>query len=88
MSKKTKHNPPQKPKPNFIEFSKLQQAYLNEIRNRQMKEFNDAVGLVYEELEITEKILKAPPGTYTLRIRDCSGVDVLSALKEKNKEES
>jgi len=75
---KTKHNPPQNPKPNFIEFSKLQQAYLNEIRNRQMKEFNDAVGLVYEELEITEKILNAPLGTYKLRMKDCSGVDVLS----------
>lgn len=74
---KDKHNPPQKPKADFIKFSKVQQAYLNEIRNRQMKEFNEAVGSVYEELGITEKILKAPPGTYKLRIQDCSGLDVL-----------
>jgi len=84
MGKTVKHNPPKNPKPNFIEFSKVQQAYLNEIRNKQMKEFNEAVGMIYEELGITEKILKAPPGTYTLRIRDCSGVDVLIAPVKPN----
>ena len=62
--------------PNFIRFSKVQQAYLNEIRNRQMREFNEAVELIYEELGIVEKILKAPPGTYKLKIKDCSGVDI------------
>jgi len=74
---KDKHNPPKKPKPDFLQFSKVQQAYLNEIRNKQMREFNEAVGMIYEELGITEKILKAPPGTYKLRIQDCSGVDIL-----------
>lgn len=74
---KTKHNPPQKPKPNFIKFSKVQTGFLLEIRNRQLKEFNEAVGSIYEELGITEKILKAPPGTYRLRMQDLSGLDVL-----------
>ena len=75
---KTKHNLPQKPKPESIEFSKIQQAYLLEVRNRQLKEFNEAIGSVYEELNLTEKILKAPPGTYKLRMQDLSGLDVLS----------
>ena len=64
-------------KPNFIRFSKLQKNYLNEILSRQQEKFNEAVGLVYEELGITEKISKAPPGTYNLR-QDCSGLDVLA----------
>jgi len=80
---KTKHNPPQKPKPNFIEFSKVQTGFLLEIRNRQMKEFNEAVGSVYEELGITEKILKAPPGTYKLRMQDLSGLDILPQIPKK-----
>jgi len=69
--------------PNFIRFSKVQQRLLNEIRNNQMKEFNEAVGMIYEELGITEKILKAPPGTYKLRIQDCSGLDVLPIDSKK-----
>jgi len=77
MEKTVKHNPPKEKKPDFIEFSKVQQRLLNEIRNNQMKEFNEAVGMIYEELGITEKILNAPPGTYKLRVRDCSGVDIL-----------
>jgi len=72
-----KHNPPQKPKSNFIKFSKIQQAYLNEVRTRQMREFNKIVGTIYEELGITEKILNAPPGTYKLRMQDLSGLDIL-----------
>ncbi|GAH67720.1 unnamed protein product, partial [marine sediment metagenome] len=38
---------------------------------------------VYEELNLTEKILKAPPGTYKLRIQDLSGLDILPVKKEK-----
>ena len=67
----------EKTKPDFIKFSKVQTGLLLEIRNRQLKEFNEAVGLVYDELGITEKILKAPPGTYKLRMQDLSGLDVL-----------
>jgi hypothetical protein len=59
-----------------IEFSKVQQGYLNEILARQRDEFNKAVESVYEELGILEKMLKAPFGTYRLR-KDCSGLDVL-----------
>jgi len=80
---KTKHNPLKKPKPNFIEFSNVQTGFLLEIRNRQMKEFNEAVGSVYEELGITEKILKAPPGTYKLRMQDLSGLDILPQIPKK-----
>lgn len=74
---KTKHNPPQKPKPDFIEFSKVQQAYLNEVRGRQVKEFNDAVDTVCKELGIVEKLRKAPSGMYKLRMQDLSGLDIL-----------
>lgn len=74
---KTKHNPPQKPKPNFIEFSKVQQSYLMEVRTRQLQEFNEAISSVYEELGILERIKKAPSGTYKLRIEDLSGVDIV-----------
>lgn len=74
---KTKHNPPGKKKPNFIEFSKLQQSYLNEVRTRQVKEFNEAIQVVYEELGIMDKIMKAPEGMYKLRVKDLSGLDVL-----------
>ena len=78
---KTKHNPPRKQKPDFIEFSKVQTGFLVEIRNRQLKEFNEAVGSIYEELGITEKILKASPGTYKLK-QDFSGLDVLPVEKK------
>lgn len=76
--KKTKHNTPGKKKsePGFIKFSKLQQAYLNEVRNRQVDEFNKVIESVYEDLGIMEKILKAPPGTYKLRMQDLSGLEV------------
>lgn len=73
---KDKHNPPKKPKPDFIEFSKIQQDYLNEVRSRQFKEFQEVINTVYEDLGIMGKVLNAPPGTYILR-KDCSGVDVL-----------
>lgn len=62
---------------NFIRFSKVQTGFLLEIRNRQLKEFNEAIQSVYDELDITEKILKAPPGKYRLRMQDLSGLDVL-----------
>lgn len=79
---KTKHNPPQKPKSNFIEFSRVQTNYLNEVRNRQIKEFGEALGTIYDELGIREKVLKAPPGTYKLK-QGFSGLDVLPVPHEK-----
>jgi len=74
---KTKHNPP-KPKTTFIKFSEVQQSYLNEVRIRQMKEFNMAVEKVYTEVGILEKATKAPPGTYKLKMDDLSGVNIFS----------
>lgn len=62
--------------PNFIRFSKLQRNYLCDVRDRQVKEVNEVMNSIYEELGITEKVSKALPGTYVLR-QDCSGVDVL-----------
>ena len=78
----TKHNPPKQPKPSFIKFSKVQVAYLNEIKNKQFKEINMAVKMIYEEIGIMEKFLKAEPGIYKLRT-DNSGVDVLSQIPRK-----
>lgn len=85
--KKTRHNPPRKPEPNFIKFSKVQRAYLAEIINRQRNEFNEAVGTVYEDLGIAEKIAQAPPGTFVLR-QDFSGLDVLPVVVPKIKEKA
>ena len=80
---KTKHNPPKNPKPNSIEFGKIQQAYLNEVRNRQLREFNNAVDTVCEELGIVEKLKKTPPGMmYKLRMQDLSGLDILPIPKK------
>lgn len=73
---KTKHNPPQKSKPDFIKFNKVQQNYLMEVRIRQLKEFNEAVNIVFEELGIVDRIRKAPSGTYKLRMQDLSGIDI------------
>lgn len=73
---KIKHNPFRKSEPNFISFSKVQRAYIEEVLKRQRDEFNEIIDMIYDELGITEKILKAPPGTYNLR-KDCSGLDVL-----------
>jgi len=85
---KTKHNPPKKPKLNFIKFSKVQRAYINEMIARQQKELSEALGTVYEDLGIAEKILQAPPGTYILR-QDFSGLDVLPVeIKIEKKPES
>ena len=91
---KTKHNPPRKPEPNFIKFSKVQTAFLNEkiaqqreARNKEFEEFNEAVGMIYEELGIVEQILKAPPGTYKLK-KDLSGVDILPVKKNKDKKDN
>ena len=78
MSQTTKHNPPQKPEPNFIRFSKVQRAYIAEVLKRQREEFNEIIDMIYDELGITEKILNAPPGKYKLR-KDCSGLDVFPA---------
>jgi len=83
--KKTKHNPPQKPKPNKIMFSKVQQSFLIEVRNRQMIEWNDALESVYQDLGILEKIRQAPPGTYLLKQNDLSGLDVVPQLVIKKK---
>jgi len=81
---KTKHNPPKKPKPNFIKFSKSQQGYLNEIRNRQAKEFNSAVDEICKELGIIEKIKQASPGMYKLRMNDLSGLDIIPPPQKPN----
>ena len=77
----TKHNPPKKPKPSFIKFSKLQQAYLKEVRTRQFKEFQNIIKKIYEDLGIAEKVLNDSLRTYILR-KDCSGVDVLLVEKK------
>ena len=79
---KDKHNPPQKPKPSFIKFSELQQAYLKEVRTRQFKEFQDIIKKIYEDMGIAEKVLNDSFRTYTLR-KDCSGVDVLPQIPKK-----
>lgn len=75
MSGRTKHNPPKEKKPSFIKFGKVQVSYLNEVRNRQIRELNDALESVYQELGLIEKITQAPRGTYILR-QDYSGLDV------------
>lgn len=62
----------------FIRFSPLQRKCLTEVRNRVEGELNATLNMVYEELGIREKIEKAPPGTYKVRMHDCSGVDVIS----------
>lgn len=79
--KKTKHNPPGK-KMDFIKFSKVQQGFIAEVVNRQRREFNEALGSIYEDLGIAEKILQAPPGTFVLR-KDFSGLDVLPVVVPK-----
>ena len=87
-----------KTKPNFIEFSEVQTSLLTEIitrfREREAREkekffeeFNRFVGMIYEELNLTEKILKAPPGTYKLK-KDFSGVDILPVKKNKDKKDN
>lgn len=81
---KTKHNPPRRSKPGFIEFSNLQRSYLNEVLTRQRAEFNAAVNTVYDELGVTDKIIKAPPGTYILK-QDCSGLEVHVVKPESGK---
>ena len=83
--RKTKHNPPQKPKSNSIEFSKVQQNYLVEVRSRQLKEFNEAVNTVCEELGIADKMKKDPSRIYKLRMQDLSGLDV-SPVKPSRKD--
>jgi len=70
--------------PEFIEFSKLQRGYLTEVRTRQQREFNEVLETIYEELGIVEKILKAPPGTYNLKM-DFSGLDVRPVKPGKGK---
>ena len=80
--------------PKFIRFSKVQSAFLKKIiasdketrveQNEEFfEEFNEAVGMIYEELGIAEKALKAPDGTYKLR-QDLSGVDIISVKKDKS----
>lgn len=74
--KKIEHNPPKKARPSFIRFTKTQQGFIRETRNRHFKEFNTVLGEVYTELGIGERILRAPPGTFVLR-EDYSGLDIL-----------
>lgn len=83
----TKNSPPRKSEPDFIEFSKVQRSYLNEVLNRQRQEFNEVIDSVYDEMGITEKILQAPPGMYKLR-QDCSGLDVLPVIPKKSEKDS
>jgi len=76
--KKTKHRELKirlQTEPKFIRFTPLQHTYLDEVRKRQVKEWNDALESVYMDLGIVEKILEAPPGTYRLRKDDLSGLD-------------
>jgi len=80
---KDKPNPPQKPKSDFIKFSKLQQTYLIEVRSRQVEEFNKAVNIVFEELGIVDEIRKTPSKIYKLKMDDLSGVDILPREPEK-----
>jgi len=85
---KTKHNPPRNKKnvnPNFVQFSKVQQGYLAEISRRNQRDWDNALELVYSELGLVERILKSPPGTYTMK-QDLSGLDVLP-VRIKTKEE-
>ena len=79
---RTNHNPPKEPKPDFIKFSELQQAYLKEVRTRQFKEFQDIIKKIYEDMGIAEKVLNDSLRTYTLR-KDCSGVDVLPQIPKE-----
>ena len=78
---KTKHNPPGQKKSNFIPFGKVQQNYLMEVRTRQLREFNGALGEVYEELGIVER-LKTLEGRVVLR-KDLSGLDILPQIPKK-----
>jgi len=84
--KRTKHNPPRKPKSNFIKFSKIQMSYLSEVRFRQRREWNEALESVYQELNIIEKILQSTIGTYILR-QDLSGLDIVTPKPLTKKEE-
>lgn len=77
---KTRYNPPQKPTPTFIAFSKVQRAYIEEVLKRQRDEFSEIIDMIYDELGILQKVLKAPE-IYKLR-KDCSGVDILPPPKE------
>ena len=63
--------------PKFIRFTELQRKYVIEVRNRVEGELNAALRTVYKALGILEKIEKAPPGMYKLRMSDCSGLDIL-----------
>lgn len=78
--KRTKHNPPEqkaKDGPRFIRFSDLQRDFLVEKRIKQAKEWNDALESVYRDLDVMEKIIETPPGTYRLRQNDLSGLDFM-----------
>lgn len=62
--------------PKFIRFSELQRKYITDVRNRVQGELNAALDVVYKDLDILEKMRKAPPGMYQVRMHDCSGVDI------------
>jgi len=83
--KKTKHRVLKirtQTKPEFIRFTPLQHTYLNEVRTRQVKEWNAALESVYMDMGMVEKILEAPPGTYRLRKDDLSGLDFVPPPRE------
>jgi len=81
--KETKRKSPRKLKPSFIKFSEVETNYLNEVRNRQVKEWSEVLLLVYKGRRIDKKILQAPRGTYILR-PDCSGLDIIPGLPTAN----
>jgi len=84
MSNKTHKKTDTKVKgPSFIKFSEIQKKYLNEVRTRQVDEFNAAVDAVCKELGLVEKLKQAPPGMYRLRLSDLSGLDVVPPPPQK-----
>ena len=68
--------------PKFIRFTELQRKYVTEMRNKAQGIINEALRVVYKELGILEKIDKAPPGMYVVRMKDCSGLDIKPPEKE------
>ena len=71
---------------NFIKFSVVQRKYVIEMRNKAQGIINEALRVVYKELGILEKIDKAPPGMYVVRMKDCSGLDVKPPVPDPQKE--
>lgn len=88
-NKKGKAGVPKKKgaKPTFIEFSKLQQALLQEIMRRHQDELNAALNLVYDEIPEVDRDLPRDEVQYFVR-QDMTGVDIRYPKdEEKVKEE-